>query len=231
LHIEFPSVQLLSICGSTSITGKRTLRCPEADGKTKARKHTIARRLLSGVCWVGIAPHPPDLKGGRTFDIRAAKPVLLGRSLYRSASTTTPIHFKGDAMNPFSSKQPFARLALLFAVSLSLLSGNLLAREMTYSTKMGPVLSRTVFTPGDKSGHELVQAVRTDMTSGADPDWNETSVTNYGQSDLVDGSGTVSGYAVRTHKNGDKTYYRYEGKFEPREVAVREKRSERERLN
>jgi hypothetical protein len=116
-------------------------------------------------------------------------------------------------MNPFSSKQPFARVALLLAFALSLLSGNVLAREMTYSTKMGAVLSRTVFTPGDKPGHELVQTVRTDMTSGADADWNETSVTNYGQSDLVDGSGTVSGYAVRTHKNGDKTYYRYEGKI------------------
>ena len=115
-------------------------------------------------------------------------------------------------MNAFSSKQLFARVALVIAVSLLLFSGNVLAREMTYSTKMGPVLSRTVFTPGDKPGHELVQAVRTDTTTGSDPDWNETSVTNYGQSDLVDGSGTVSGYAVRTHKNGDKTFYRYEGK-------------------
>jgi hypothetical protein len=119
----------------------------------------------------------------------------------------------GRSMNALCSKWSVALLNVaVLAVLASFLSGNALAREITYATKMGPVLSRTVFTPGDKSGHELVQAVRTDMTSGADSDWNETSVTNYGQADLVDGSGTVSGYAVRTHKNGDKTYYRYEGK-------------------
>jgi len=34
-------------------------------------------------------------------------------------------------------------------------------------------------------------------------------LNNYGRSDLIGGSGTVSGYAIRTHKNGDKTFYRY----------------------
>jgi len=51
------------------------------------------------------------------------------------------------------------------------------------------------------------------MTTSPDADWNEVPVINYGQSDLVAGSGTVSGYAVRTHKNGDKTYYKYQGKL------------------
>jgi hypothetical protein len=51
------------------------------------------------------------------------------------------------------------------------------------------------------------------MTTSPDPDWNEVPALNYGQSDLVAGSGTVSGYAIRTHKNGDKTFYRYQGKI------------------
>jgi hypothetical protein len=115
-------------------------------------------------------------------------------------------------MNALCSKWSVALLNLaVLAVSASFLSGNALARDITYATKFGPVLSRTVFAPGDRAGHELIQAVRTDMTTSSDPDWNEVSVVNYGQSDLVDGSGSVSGYAVRTHKNGDKTYYRYEG--------------------
>ena len=86
-------------------------------------------------------------------------------------------------------------------------------KSFTYSVKNGPVLSRTAAAPGDQPDHEIIQTVRQDMTTSSEPDWNDVPLINYGQSDLLAGSGTVSGYAVRTHKNGDKTFYRYQGKI------------------
>ena len=86
-------------------------------------------------------------------------------------------------------------------------------KSLTYFNQTGPILSRTSASPGDKPDHEIIQATRQDMTTSPDPDWNEVPVLNYGQSDLIGGSGTVSGYAIRTHKNGDKTFYRYQGKL------------------
>lgn len=101
------------------------------------------------------------------------------------------------------------------AVVLALVSTTAAAekKSITYTNQVGPVLSRTVAAPGDKPDHEIVQATRQDMTTSPDPDWNEVPALNYGQSDLVGGSGTVSGYVVRTHKNGDKTFYSYQGKI------------------
>jgi hypothetical protein len=87
-------------------------------------------------------------------------------------------------------------------------------KAVTYSTKFGPVLSRTSASPGDRANHEIIQTVREDTTSSPDPDWDGAIVMNYGQSDLVAGSGMVSGYAIRTHKNGDQTFYHYQGQIQ-----------------
>ena len=86
-------------------------------------------------------------------------------------------------------------------------------KSLTYYNQTGPVVSRTSASPGDTPDHEIVQTTRQDMTTSPDPDWNGVPVLNYGHSDLIAGSGSVSGYAVRTHKNGDKTFYRYQGKL------------------
>ena len=95
-------------------------------------------------------------------------------------------------------------------------------KTLTYYSKFGPVLSRTSASPGDKPDHEIIQVTRQDMTTSPDPDWNDVPSLNYGQSDLIAGGGTVSGYAVRTHKNGDKTFYRYQGKIRPISEGVKE---------
>lgn len=86
-------------------------------------------------------------------------------------------------------------------------------KSLTYESHLGPVLSRTSAAPGDRPDHEIVQTTRQDMTFSADPDWNEVPLINYSQSDLVAGSGTVAGYAIRTHRNGDKSFYSYQGKL------------------
>lgn len=105
-------------------------------------------------------------------------------------------------------------MTLLLLVLMALLSVSAWAekKSITYTVKMGPTLSRTVTNPGDRAEHELIQQVRQDMTSSSDQDWNGTVLTNSSQSDLTAGSGTVAGYAVRTHKNGDQTFYKFEGK-------------------
>src|SRR5262245_41160235 len=94
------------------------------------------------------------------------------------------------------------------AVVLALLAPTAFAEKKTlvYYNKTGPILSRTTASPGDRPDHEIVQTTRQDMTTSPDPDWNDVPAINYGHADLIGGSGTVSGYAVRTHKNGDKTY-------------------------
>lgn len=103
-------------------------------------------------------------------------------------------------------------LPVLILMALMSVSAWAEKKSFTYLTKMGPVLSRTVTNPGARSGHELVQQVRQDMTSSSDQDWDGTVLINSSQSDLTAGSGTVVGYAVRTHKNGDQTFYKFQGK-------------------
>lgn len=101
------------------------------------------------------------------------------------------------------------------AVVLALVSPTVAAekKSLTYDNHMGAVLSRTAASPGDRPDHEIIQATRQDMTASSDPDWNEVPVLNYSQSDLIAGNGNVSGYAIRTHKNGDKSFYSYQGKL------------------
>jgi hypothetical protein len=105
-------------------------------------------------------------------------------------------------------------LSAFTAVLLSvMLNGSALAEQksMTYTVKTGPVMSRTVTHPGDQLGHSVIRTVRSDMTSSSDGEWDATQVVNYGATDMTAGKGTVAGFAIRTHKNGDQTFYMYQG--------------------
>jgi hypothetical protein len=118
-------------------------------------------------------------------------------------------------MKPSLCRSILATLAAsLLAFAVALPSAHAEKKSLTYSTKFGPVLSRTAASPGDRPNHEIAQTVREDMTSSSDPDWDGVPLLNYSHSDLVAGSGAVSGYAVRTHRNGDKTFYRFQGQLQ-----------------
>jgi hypothetical protein len=78
---------------------------------------------------------------------------------------------------------------------------------------MGPVISRTVSNPGDRSDHEITRTVRRDTTTSSDADWDGVPVVVYGTYDVSGGNRTISGFALRTHKNGDQTFYTYQGKL------------------
>jgi len=107
-------------------------------------------------------------------------------------------------------------LLIILAVSASAMTvGNPATagerKAVSYTSRIGPVVSRSVAPTGIKPGHELAQVVRQDMTISNDPDWNEAAVLNYGHTDMAGGAGTVSGYAVRTHKSGDKSFVSFRG--------------------
>lgn len=108
--------------------------------------------------------------------------------------------------------KPLISLFISALIGMLSLSAWAESKTITYTNTQGPVLSRTVTPTGAKPGHELIQQVRQDMTSSSDPDWDGAVLINFSQSDLTAGSGTVSGYGIRTHRNGDQTYVRYQGK-------------------
>jgi hypothetical protein len=83
-------------------------------------------------------------------------------------------------------------------------------KSLTYVVKMGPVISKSD-SASPQPEHKVINTVRKGTTSSADSDWDGTSLVNYGTSDFSGGKGTVQGFAVRTHKNGDQTFYTYRG--------------------
>jgi hypothetical protein len=115
------------------------------------------------------------------------------------------------------STSSFAARAIgstLFLVLLAGLSQGLQAAEkkkIVYTTKSAPAASRTVISPGDHPEHRLIQQEQTNMTTSDEPDWNAAPVTVYSNSDVTAGNGNTSGYATRLHKNGDQTFYKFQG--------------------
>ena len=103
--------------------------------------------------------------------------------------------------------------AMVVLLSSTLIAAEAVVKDVTFTVKFGAVLSRSISPLGDRPGHELVQTVREGTTLSSDPDWSDVPVINYGQFDLVGGSGTVAGYTIRTHKNGDQSFYRFQGKL------------------
>ena len=108
----------------------------------------------------------------------------------------------------------FSVLSVAVAMLLSaLVASEAMAKEGTFIVKFGAMLSRSVSPLGDRPGHELVQSVPEGTTQSSDPDWSDVPVVNYGQFDLVGGNGTVAGSTIRTHKNGDQSFYRFQGRL------------------
>jgi hypothetical protein len=80
----------------------------------------------------------------------------------------------------------------------------------TYPT--GKVTQRLAIPVADQVGHEIVVQTREDPPGTSnDPEWEGSTVVSSGQSDLVNGSGSIWGYAIRTLKSGDKLYFKYQG--------------------
>jgi hypothetical protein len=67
--------------------------------------------------------------------------------------------------------------------------------------------------PSTEADHKVFSTDRRGTTRSADRDWDNATFVNYGTSDFSGGSGTVTGFTVRTHPNGDQTFYLYQGKL------------------
>ncbi len=72
-------------------------------------------------------------------------------------------------------------------------------------------ISRTTSAIADVPGHQLVHATSIYSQTSSDPDFQGTVIRDFSQSDEINGTGKFRGYADQTHKNGDKSYWQYEG--------------------
>jgi hypothetical protein len=72
-------------------------------------------------------------------------------------------------------------------------------------------ISRTTSAIADTAGHQLVHATSIFSQSSSDLDFQGTVIRDFNQADEVNGTGKSRGYSDQTHKNGDKTYWQYEG--------------------
>ncbi len=81
---------------------------------------------------------------------------------------------------------------------------------VTYPT--GKVTQRLALPVSDQPGHEIYVQTREDPPgTSSDPEWEGSTVVSSNHADVVKGSGTFAGYAVRTLKSGDKIFTKYQG--------------------
>jgi hypothetical protein len=87
------------------------------------------------------------------------------------------------------------------------------ADKQKFSVKQNyTVLSISKVTPDDVPEHEVaLETLSASITSETNPDWNGITMLDHVYSDSVAGSGTHSSYATEFHKDGSKTFWRYEG--------------------
>lgn len=85
------------------------------------------------------------------------------------------------------------------------------AERISGTYAQGATLSTSMLTPGDRSGHQMVQFVRLDTMSSANPDFN-FQCTLFEQDDHVALTGTHHGSTDCVHKNGDRAFFSFEGK-------------------
>jgi hypothetical protein len=102
-------------------------------------------------------------------------------------------------------------VGIIVAVSFSFSAQAAEKKHITYSAKTQQILSQTTVNPGDVPNHELVQHVRIDTSTSADPDWKDLEWLSYHQADSVAGNGTHRGYNTLHRKDGAESYWKYEG--------------------
>jgi len=109
----------------------------------------------------------------------------------------------------------FRRLLPLSSVVLLSCSFALTAaaekRDCSSTKQSKQEITRTVTQPGGVAGHEMIQAVRIDGQTSANPDFNGIDQLVYAQLDHVHGTGDHRGHSVNLHRNGDRTYMRWSG--------------------
>lgn len=93
-------------------------------------------------------------------------------------------------------------------------------KKISASGKLERSISRAIVYLEDAPKHHLEQMVRIDTINSSDSDFNDIEVQHYQQSDSGAEKGSHKGYRIHFHKNGDKSYMRFEG---TQKLIVKEK--------
>ena len=102
-------------------------------------------------------------------------------------------------------------LLLIMAASFSLISDAAEKREQSYVKNNFRTLYKTALPVGDVPNHEVVQEANSADIKYSNPEFKTKDEWAYIQSDLIDGSGTQSGYFYDTHEDGSHTYGTFKG--------------------
>ena len=76
----------------------------------------------------------------------------------------------------------------------------------------GKITKRSAMSLADQSNHEINIAEVSGMQKSADPLWNNSAITYWGVTDLLDGKGSQRGYFNNVHADKDRDYGTFEGK-------------------
>ena len=103
-------------------------------------------------------------------------------------------------------------LLLTIATTFSLIADAAEKREQSYVKTNFRTLYKTVLSVGDVPNHDVVQEANiADIKYSANSEFKIKEEWVYSQSDIIDGSGTQSGYFYDTHEDGSHTYGAYKG--------------------
>jgi hypothetical protein len=145
-----------------------------------------------------ISRYRPLARAGLMFARRAAR--------RHSCSVT-----KEMMMRRLFSNIGWAGMAVLFtAMSLSAVPAAAEKREQTYVKKNFRTASKSVIPVAD--GRELVHEVTVADIQYSNPDFKVLEEWNHTQSNLLNGSGTHSGFFADTHVDGSRTFGEFVGK-------------------
>ena len=84
-------------------------------------------------------------------------------------------------------------------------------KTFTLQSKFIENKSSTTIYLEDKPKHLLTQRVQLRKLTSSNPDFNDIDIMNYDQADSIAGSGSHRGYSFYYHKNGDKSFLKWEG--------------------
>jgi hypothetical protein len=76
----------------------------------------------------------------------------------------------------------------------------------------GNITKQSGLPVADQPNHELGIAEVQGTQSSPDPLWNDSKITYWGITDLLDGKGTQTGYFNNVHADGGRDYGTFEGK-------------------
>jgi len=103
-------------------------------------------------------------------------------------------------------------LLLTMAASFSLIVDAAEKREQTYVKTNFRTLYKTVLLVGDVPNHEVIQEANiSDIEYSSNSEFKINEEWVYIHSDIIDGSGTQTGYFYDTHVDGSHTYGSFKG--------------------